>query len=141
MANRALAEQVTQLCLERFRALYRLSEAVLPKGEDGALLCLREGGRPMLSGELVDRLGLTTGRVANILRQLEQKGLVRRAQDCDDRRRVHVALTDDGQARADERYAALVNAHCDLMDGLGEADSREAARLLERSLAHFQKKK
>ena len=138
MENHALAEQMIQLCLDHFKATCRLSEAVALQGEDGALLCLRACERPMLSGELVERLGLTTGRVANILRQLEDKGLVRRVQDLGDRRRVHVSLTDEGAARADERYAALVRAHQRLLDGLGEADSREAVRLMRRCLAYYQ---
>lgn len=135
MDNHALAERLMDACLNHIKALYRLSETVAPQGEDGALLCLRACRRPMLSGELVDRLGLTTGRVANILRQLEDKGLIERVQDTGDRRRVHVSLTRDGSAQADRLYDAHVRAQQTLLGALSEADAREAVRLLERCLA------
>ncbi|MGH7922569.1 MAG: MarR family winged helix-turn-helix transcriptional regulator [Candidatus Dormibacteraceae bacterium] len=47
------------------------------------------------AGRLAETLGLTTGAVTGLLDRLEQRGLVRRRQDPDDRRRVLVALRED----------------------------------------------
>jgi DNA-binding MarR family transcriptional regulator len=49
-------------------------------------ILLRTG--PITAGELAERTGLTTGAVTGVIDRLEKAGLVRRAKDPDDRRRV-----------------------------------------------------
>lgn len=51
-------------------------------------LVLREG--PQTAGRLADRTGLSTGAVTGVIDRLERAGLVRRAEDPRDRRRVLV---------------------------------------------------
>ncbi|MBQ8955060.1 MAG: winged helix-turn-helix transcriptional regulator [Clostridia bacterium] len=131
----ALAERVSQLHCDHLRELYQLGEALAAQGEEGVLLCLRQHGESVLSGELMAMMGLTTGRIANILRQMERKGLVSRRQDQGDRRRVYVSLTAEGIKRADEKYQLIVGSHQRFFEYLGEADAREAVRIMERCLA------
>jgi DNA-binding MarR family transcriptional regulator len=52
---------------------------------------LREAG-PITAGELSSRVGLTTGAITGVIDRLEQAGLVQRARDPHDRRRVVLRL-------------------------------------------------
>jgi DNA-binding MarR family transcriptional regulator len=71
------------------------------------LLMLRRQGPPYSASpsHLADRLGLTRGALSARLGPLEQDGLITRATDEADRRRVHVQLTPAGHA-AFERHAS-----------------------------------
>jgi DNA-binding MarR family transcriptional regulator len=48
------------------------------------------------AGELASRLSLSQATVTDILNRLEQRGLIRRTRDTEDRRRVLVAATESG---------------------------------------------
>ncbi|MBQ8081217.1 MAG: winged helix DNA-binding protein [Clostridia bacterium] len=130
------AEQLSMLHYEHLKELSLLAANIAGQGEDGVLLCLYVAGRTMLSGDIVDKTGLTTGRVANILRQLEGKRLIRRFQDAADRRRVHVSLTPEGFARAEALNAEANLAHQKLLAYLGERDSAELIRIMQRCFAY-----
>jgi DNA-binding MarR family transcriptional regulator len=71
------------------------------------LLALRRRGAPYTASpsQLADALGLTRGALSARLRPLEADGLISRATEPADRRRVHVTLTPAGFA-AFERHAA-----------------------------------
>lgn len=53
----------------------------------------------MSAGQLAELTGLTTGAVTGIIDRLERAGLVRRAQDPEDRRKVIVHLREDEARR------------------------------------------
>ena len=59
----------------------------------------------MTSGELAAKTGLTTGATTRLIDRLEQRGLVRRVADPDDRRRVLVEAAEDGGLDLDEALA------------------------------------
>ncbi len=52
---------------------------------------------PLTTGELADRVSLSQATVTDILKRLEQRGLIERRRDTRDRRRVLVSVTQDGQ--------------------------------------------
>lgn len=62
------------------------------------LLRKLQGGERRLSGELARSVQLSAATVTDMLNRLEQRGLVQRERDAQDRRRVWVALTAAGQA-------------------------------------------
>ena len=126
------AEKFSMFLYGHLKELGRLSAVVASQGEDGILSCLHAAGRELLSGELVARTGLTTGRIANILGQLEHKQMIERVQDGNDRRCVHVRLTQAGLKRAEALSAQSVSTIAKLFEHLGEKDSRELMRLSER---------
>ena len=132
-----LAEQLTQMHFTHLKELSRMGERVIAQGEDGVLLCLYSMRRPMLSGDLVEHMGLTTGRVANILKRLEQKGLILRTQDDEDRRKAHVSLTERGEALAQQKYADILQAYRQLLAHLGEHDSKDLIRILSRCMGFY----
>ena len=133
-------QRLDALSCTHLKELYRLGSAIATQGEDGLLLCLYAENRPMLSGELVERMGLTTGRVANILKHMEACGMILRAQDREDKRRVHVSLTDSGRERAEEALRELADSHRALLDHLGARDAGELLRLLRRCASYYETK-
>lgn len=49
---------------------------------------------PVTPGRLAELMGLTSGAITTVLDRLERAGYVRRVRDQDDRRRLHVELTE-----------------------------------------------
>ena len=137
MSADTLTEQLVQFCAGNMEELCLLGETFMIRGEDAVLICLSRSEEPMLSGLLVEATGLTTGRIANILKSLERKGLVSRMPDQEDRRRVLVSLTEQGQSAVGELYRSGTQRLARLMDYLGEEDGADILRLLERCTEYF----
>ena len=127
-----LGEALWKTHLENMRALDQIVEASHIRGESGVLLYLYHTGVPMYPGELTDRLGLTTGRVANILKELERAALIVRSPDGQDRRRVLVSLTGKGEAIARARHDATIAYHARLMTGFSDEETRQFFRMIQR---------
>ena len=82
-----------------------------------------------MAGDLADALNLTSGRIANILRQLERKNYVMRTNGRVDRRKVYVALTPEGKRHTEEVYQAILAKYQNLIDAIGEDEAKEYLRL------------
>ena len=74
------------------------------KGEPFAVQELYRKG-PLTPSQLASSMKTTTGRVSTLLSALEKKGQITRESDPDDRRVVHVNLTEAGRERAERRSA------------------------------------
>lgn len=99
------------------------------KGE-GRLLCLlleNEGG--MLSGHIGEATGITTGRVANLLKQLEAKGLIERGQGATDKRQTVVSLTEAGRERAEAIKQLNVTQEIEVLKTLGKENAQALLKL------------
>ena len=83
--------------------------------------------------ELGGRLFLDSGTLTPLLKKLEGRGLIVRARDADDERRVIVSLTDEGRGLR-ERAATVPLAMMGCLD-LEPADAQELKRLLGKVLA------
>ncbi len=98
------------------------------------LASLRRQGDPYslspkaLQFEMMISSGSTTYRID----RLEQRGLVVRAPDPDDRRGVQVRLTPEGLALIDEVVASHVQLEADYLGALSEAQGRQLEELLTR---------
>ena len=105
-------------------------------GEEGLLHYLayqRDGVTP---GFLKDQLGVGSGRMADILRRLEEKQLIIRDEDPKDSRRVIVHITAQGRDQAVWMNQRVLAWYGKLRRYLGEEDSRELIRIL-RKLGEF----
>lgn len=96
--------------------------------------------RRVTAGQLAEEAGLTTGAVTAVLDRLERAGLVRRAPDDEDRRRVWVTLTADADAVTDDLYEPIASASREAMAGYTDAQlevvAEFAAMARDLSVAH-----
>lgn len=103
-------------------------------GEGGILLylCLKHDGAT--AGELKEELEVGASRIANALKSLESKGLVTREVSAEDKRLVLVYITEQGRMLLKEQYHRLIQNTMDVLKMLGERDTKEFLRLLEKIL-------
>ena len=130
MDERKLGESLWKVHLEHMRALDCVVERSYTRGETGVLLYLYHISRPLFPGELTEKLGLTTGRIANILRALEAEGLVQRMPDGQDKRRVQVSLTRQGEVLAMERNQEAIEFHTRVLETLEPGEGEQFLALL-----------
>lgn len=73
------------------------------------VICLRQLALhgPMQTGRLAEAVNLSAATVSGILNRLEQRGLVLRERQVDDRRRVVVSLSESGRQAVDQAPPAL----------------------------------
>lgn len=80
--------------------------------------------------QLASALKVTSGRISTLLAALEKKGLVEREADPNDRRIVHVNLTEQGRAKAKQQREDMRDAVCWVFSQMGERRTREFVDLL-----------
>jgi DNA-binding MarR family transcriptional regulator len=98
-------------------------------------LVLHDG--PLHPTELRQRACTSSARVASVLKSLEGKGLVTREADERDRRRVQVTITPEGRRRAQQEIGEMDAEAEGLFERIGQKDTEEFIRLLDRMLEAF----
>lgn len=82
--------------------------------------------------QLATALKVTSGRISTLLAALEKKkGLIEREVDPNDRRIVHVNLTEQGRAKAKQQREDMRDAVCWVFSQMGERRTREFVDLTE----------
>jgi DNA-binding MarR family transcriptional regulator len=99
-------------------------------GRELAVMLVLAGHRPLSQQQAAQRLGIDRTTMVGLLDALEDKGLVSRHADADDRRRNVVELTDAGQDTLRRASAASEEAERELLAPL----STRAAEQLRNSL-------
>ncbi|MBQ2152818.1 MAG: MarR family transcriptional regulator [Clostridia bacterium] len=107
------------------------------RGEYGVLNCLMDMENGASAGELGKRLHVVPGRIADILNRLEQKELIVRERNEEDRRVVNAKITEKGRQVSIEKRAEIHNDYKGLFKILGEDDVRELIRLLKIVLSYY----
>lgn len=102
------------------------------RGELPVLLYLVEENDGASAGEISERFGINTSRVASILNSLCRKGFVLRAPNPTDRRKIRVFVTERGRCFATERRREAVRHLAELLCLLGETDALEHVRIMKR---------
>lgn len=110
------------------------------RGEYGVLRYLMYVEDKVTAGVLTERLHVVPGRMADILKRLEAKGLITRIKDENDKRRVRVCITKEGQKEAVEKRLNVANEYKGMYEILGKKDTKELIRLLKIVLAYPEKK-
>lgn len=104
------------------------------RGEASVMRLLGATQTPISAGELSSRLNMRTSRIAAVLNALERKGIIVRGTDGQDRRRVMVSLTPEGERihmeRSTEHRACILQ----ILTALGERDAEDFVRVLTRLL-------
>lgn len=102
------------------------------QGEAFILHFIAENGDNVLPGEISNVMDVSSARVATALNSLENKGLVTRQIDKEDRRRILVSLTQKGKDVANEHRQIVIKATAKMLGLLGEHDAKEYVRITER---------
>lgn len=109
---------------------------VLRPYEFDVLAALRRAGEPyeMTPGQLIAQTHVTSGTMTNRLDVLLERQLIRRRADADDRRVMHVQLTDAGRTRVDSALTELLDVEAGLLRRLDESQRRSLAAALQQML-------
>lgn len=114
------------------QAAERLQDFGLQWWQYDVLSTLRRQGRPyrLAATALAEASMLTSGAMTNRIDRLEQKGLVHRLHDPEDRRRVLVELTRKGRERVDNATKARFEIAASAVSVLDRGSRRQLSDLL-----------
>lgn len=112
------------------------ADSGLQPGEFDVLATLRRVGAPytLSPGALAATTMVSGAAVTNRLNRLEDKGLIRRSIDPDNRRAIRVVLTDRGRALVDDLVEGHLANERRLLAGLDPAEQEQLGALLARLL-------
>ena len=129
MSLDVLALEFTDMQLKYSKEISAFLDKASAFGQDRILIYLYKENGHILVG-----LQMSTGRIANILKELERKGYILRIQQREDKRKYEVCLTKSGKNYSRELYADMVANHRALMEQLGETDGEQLLKLSEKVL-------
>ena len=95
----------------------------------------------MQAKKLASMAGITTARVTAILNVEEEKGYIRREAIAGDRRKVNVILTEAGEIEFQKRHREIERRLTEYFDFLGEADTENLLRIMDRTKEFFEGKR
>lgn len=108
------------------------------RGEYGVLRYLVFVEDYVSAGQLTEQLHVVPGRMTDILKSLEHKKWIRRQRDEHDRRKVNVAITEEGRRQAKEMRQHISDEYRGLFQILGKKDTVELIRLLKIVLSYHE---
>ncbi len=128
--QRLLKEMVHAMITLRFTDFSRMiSEAV--KGE-GFILGYLNHNASAQPGDISQMMNASTAYVSKVLRGLEDKGLLLRQKDPDDRRKTLLILTLKGKQEADKMEQKVQKAMIAFLKSLGDEDAYNFVQILTR---------
>ncbi|MBQ8151307.1 MAG: MarR family transcriptional regulator [Firmicutes bacterium] len=130
MSKDELALKLSQIQIDQARLLSQMSQFFSKSGETGVILWLSQRKTPAYSVDIVDHFGLTPGRVANIIKKLEEHGYILRQQDDEDLRKAHIILTPEGKEIARAEFERMNSSNGKIVEELGEEDTVQWIDLL-----------
>ena len=134
MDYRKSAEEWMQYMLlaeERGRLILgKVSE--LARGELAVLRFLLQGNDGAGAKELSQRFQVNASRTAAVLNSLEKKGYIRRVPSPDDRRMIHVFITEKGRAYALSKQEEFLEHSAAMLEKLGEEDTQHYIHIMKR---------
>ena len=125
-----LADNLCDIHFLYSRDLSNVFEQHSTRGEEAALFWLSRLENPVSAGELASKLGITSGRIANILASLDRKKFIERRRSSRDRRQINVSLTDAGAEHIRSVYENARKNHITLLQKMGDENAVEFIRLM-----------
>lgn len=125
-----LADNLCDIHFLYSRDLSNVFEQHSTRGEEAALFWLSRLENPVSAGELASKLGITSGRIANILGSLDRKKFIERRRSSRDRRQINVTLTDAGAEHIRIVYENARKSHMALLQKMGDDNAAEFIRLM-----------
>jgi|SRR5690554_4788741 len=105
----------------------------LKSGEDAFLMQLYLRGR-LSPTELSNLLKITKGRVTALINSLSKKELIEIKIDANDRRKIVIDLSFNGQAYLDKKLLVVENQFTKFINSLGKAESENLIATLEKAI-------
>ena len=99
-------------------------------GREAAVLRAIDAGRPVSQGEIARAMNVDRTTMVALIDDLQLKGLVRRRQDLDDRRKNVVELTDAGRRTVRQAAEAAERAERDFLGPLSDAEAAQFKKIL-----------
>ena len=99
-------------------------------GREAAVLRAIDAGRPVSQGEIARAMDVDRTTMVALIDDLQLKGLVRRRQDPDDRRKNVVELTDAGRGAVQQAAEAVERAERDFLGPLSAAETAQFKKIL-----------
>lgn len=123
MEHEKLVQEACEVHMEYARVLYKFIENFLSRGESRILIWLKDH-ESACAVDIIDHFGLSAGRVANILKSLENKGYLLRIKDDKDQRRSSIVLTDSGKEHAEMICQDLYHAFDGFFRVIGDEEAQ-----------------
>ncbi|MGE4273435.1 MAG: MarR family winged helix-turn-helix transcriptional regulator [Desulfitobacterium sp.] len=130
------AEKIYEL-MEKFRRnmMSKRMSGEVPRSEFKLLKVVKTNsteGEGVTISSLSDHLGISKPAVSQMINHLEDEGYIERGSTKNDRRLVFVRLTDRGEQYMAQRYQEFLQAMTGIFNRMGEKDTEELLRLLEK---------
>lgn len=122
-----LMDVLMNLRQSNFNSKY--SKSMVGEGQILLYLTLENGLTPGILSEITE---LGTGRIANILKTMEEKGYIIRKKDEKDKRKVYVYVTEKGKQWHNENKTKLDEEIKNVLNYIGQKDSIELIRILKK---------
>lgn len=129
MDYRKLAERFLQTGYSRARCGPRPPIDQSMRGENFVLFFLSQNAGSVSPSDISAAMNVSTARIAAALNVLENKGLITRSINPDDRRHIQVSLTQQGRDEAEQRRQDGLTRTVRLLEFLGEHDAKELVRI------------
>ena len=122
MATIGRLSRMASLVQDRLDAVFAQHD--LQAWEFDVLASLRRSGEPysLTAGELDRTMMITSGTTTHRITRLEARGFVQRVRDEDDRRVVHVILTDAGRTVCDAAHQAHIDNERAILELMADDD-------------------
>ena len=101
----------------------------------GYIMLCEVQARPLSAGSLGTELGLTSGATTFLMKRLERAGLLERARDSKDQRRVSIHMTKAGRALAQTIYQPIGEMSTAVMDNFSAEELETVRRFLAATTA------
>ena len=101
-------------------------------GEAFVLQFIASKENTTIPSDIKNAMSISSARIATVLNSLEDKGLIIRKIDSQDRRRTILKLTKAGEAKVEESAQELLDVAKRMLAYLGEADAKNCIRILGR---------
>jgi DNA-binding MarR family transcriptional regulator len=115
----------------RFGRLFR--QYGLTPSQYNVLRILSGEGKPLPCLEIAERMIQVVPAITGLLDRLEMQGLVQRQRSSDDRRVIHVDITEQARKILGELDRPVLELHAALIGHLSRSELKELNRLLEKS--------
>lgn len=132
-------ELMMQVCLAYRTLSDSLMDQIAMHRAQAALLCRLFVEDGLTQSEIADQLSVQGATVTNMLKRMEEAGLVSRQRDLDDNRLVRVYLTEAGRNKERSIAEQFVKVEQAMFEGLTQEDRASLRRILRRMLDNMSK--